>query len=82
MEDIKNKSIDDKKYEIMTKAEDLLYEDRLYILKIIIQHLPIHMIKEHADGVRINLDNFSDSLIHKIYYIINNRLSISDINRI
>ena len=40
------------------------------------------MVKEHADGVRIDLKNFSDSLIHKIHHIINTKLEISDINKI
>lgn len=71
-----------KKNEIIDMAENLLYDDRLYVLKIIIQHIPTHMIKEHADGVRIDLKNFSDSLIHKIHHIINTKLEISDINKI
>ena len=71
-----------KRSEIIDMAENLLYEDRLYVLKIIIQHIPTKMIKEHADGVRIDLKNFSDSLIHKIHHIITTKLEILDINKI
>ena len=76
------KSVDMIKNEIVDKAGELLYEDRLYLLKIITQHISNEKIQQHADGVRINLKNFSNNLIHKIHHIIINRLKVSDDNRI
>ena len=71
-----------KKNESINKVEELVYEDRLYVLQILKQHLPVSQIKEHADGCRINLDDLSDDLIHKIHHIIITKLEVLDVNKI
>ena len=63
-------SLDEKKSSIVSKALELDYEDRLYVLQILKQQLDPVKIVEHADGCRINLDNLPDSIINKIYHII------------
>jgi hypothetical protein len=71
-----------KKLNIKNKADDLAYEDRLYVLQILKQQLPISKIIEHADGCRINLDSLTEDIINKIYHIINMKLKISHTNKI
>lgn len=71
-----------KKLNIKNKANDLTYEDRLYVLQILKQQLPPSKIIEHADGCRINLDNLTDDIINKIHHIIKMKLKISCTNKI
>ena len=71
-----------KKNEIKNRANELTYDDRLYVLRILRHHLPATKIIEHADGCRINLDNLTVEIINKIHYIINTRLKISIYNKI
>lgn len=71
-----------KKLNIKNRANELAYEDRLYMLQILKQHLPVTKIIEHADGCRINLDNLTDEIINKIHHIINMKLKISHTNKI
>jgi tRNA(Ser,Leu) C12 N-acetylase TAN1 len=71
-----------KKLNIKNRANELAYEDRLYVLQILKQHLPISKIIEHADGCRINLDSLTDDIINKIYHIIKMKLKISHNNKI
>jgi hypothetical protein len=71
-----------KKLNIKNRANELAYEDRLYVLQILKQHLPMSKIIEHADGCRINLDSLTDDIINKIYHIIKMKLKISHTNKI
>lgn len=71
-----------KKLEIKNRANELVYEDRLYVLQILKQHLPPSKIIEHADGCRINLDNIALDLINKIHHIIDTKLKIPNHNKI
>ena len=71
-----------KKLNIKNRANELTYEDRLYVLQILKQHLQMSKIIEHADGCRINLDSLTDDIINKIYYIIKMKLKISHTNKI
>lgn len=71
-----------KKHNIKNRANELAYEDRLYVLQILKQHLPMSKIIEHADGCRINLDNLTDDIINKIHHIIKIKLKISHTNKI
>jgi hypothetical protein len=71
-----------KKQNIKNRATELTYEDRLYVLQILKQQLPISKIIEHGDGCRINLDNLTIDVIDKIYHIINSKLNISSTNKI
>lgn len=71
-----------KKLNIKNRANDLAYEDRLYVLQILKQHLPVSKIIEHADGCRINLDGLTEDIINKIHHIIKMKLKISHINKI
>lgn len=71
-----------KKINIKNRANELAYEDRLYVLQILKQHLPLSKIIEHADGCRINLDNLTGDIINKIHHIINTKLEISHTNKI
>lgn len=67
-----------KKEEIQRYAKELNYNDRLYVLNILKQHLPIKKLIEHADGTRVNLDTLPDILIDKIHHIIITRPSMVD----
>lgn len=71
-----------KKLMIKDKANDLVYDDRLYVLQILKQHLSPEKIIENADGCRVNLDTLPDELISKIHHIINTRLEIPQANKI
>jgi hypothetical protein len=71
-----------KKLEIKNIANELTYDDRLYVLQILKQHLHVKKIIEHADGCRINLDCLNDDIINKIHYIIKTKLTISHSNKI
>jgi hypothetical protein len=74
--------IDIKKKEIVNNSEDLCYEDRLYVLRILLQHTPKIRIIEHRDGTRINLDLLSQEIINKIHYIISSKLTVPEKNLI
>ena len=65
-----------KKNNIKNRANELIYEDRLYVLQILKQHLPATKIIENADGCRINLDILSIEIINKIHHIIDMKLKI------
>ena len=65
-----------KKIYITNNAEELVYEDRLYLLNILKQHLPEEKITENADGCRINLDSLPDEIINKLHYIMKNKLRV------
>lgn len=71
-----------KKLSIKNRVEELTYDDRIYVLQILKQHLPIEKIIEHADGCRINLDNLTIDIINKIHHIIMMKLQISNSNKI
>lgn len=71
-----------KKRDIKNRANELVYEDRLYVLEILKQQLPVSMIIENADGCRINLDNMTYEIINKIHHIIKLKLKISNDNLI
>jgi hypothetical protein len=71
-----------KKINIKNRANDLAYDDRLYVLQILKQHLSMSKIIEHADGCRINLDNLTDDIINKVHHIIKMKLEISHTNKI
>jgi tRNA(Ser,Leu) C12 N-acetylase TAN1 len=71
-----------KKLNIKNRADELAYEDRLYVLQILKQQLPVSKIIENADGCRINLDSLTDDIINKIYHIIKMKLKISHTNKI
>jgi hypothetical protein len=75
-------TITEKKNDIKNNANELIYEDRLYVLQILKQHLPSTRIIEHADGCRINLDILTYDIINKIHYIILSKLNISNSNKI
>jgi hypothetical protein len=75
-------TIAEKKNDIKNNANELIYEDRLYVLQILKQHLPSTKIIEHADGCRINLDTLTYDIINKIHYIILSKLNISNSNKI
>lgn len=66
-----------KKKDIRDKTNNLPYEDRLYILEILKQHLPLSKIVENADGCRINLDNLTLDIINKIHHILQLKLKIA-----
>jgi tRNA(Ser,Leu) C12 N-acetylase TAN1 len=55
---------------IKTKSNDLSYDDRLNMLKILQQYLPASKIIENADGCRINLDSISIEIINTLYHLI------------
>ena len=71
-----------KKNSIKNRANELTYEDRLYVLQILKQHLPPTKIIENADGCRINLDTLNIEIINKIHHIIDMRLKIPYNNKI
>ena len=71
-----------KKINIKNRANEMAYDDRLYVLQILKQHLPMSKIIEHADGCRINLDSMTDDIINKIHHIIKTKLEISQTNKI
>jgi hypothetical protein len=73
-------SIDTKKQEIKDKINDLVYEDRLYVLQILKQHVEPSKIIGHADGSRVNLDTLTPELISKIHYIIEQKIAKLDNN--
>jgi hypothetical protein len=79
-EDLKHdiKELNIKKQSIERLSDNLCYDDRMYMLKILRQHIPLDKIKEHADGCRINLDKLQPSLINKLHYIIKSRLDIEN----
>jgi ATP-dependent RNA circularization protein (DNA/RNA ligase family) len=70
----------DKKIDIKNNTNELCYDDRLYVLKILKQHLDLNKIIEHADGCRINLDSMTPDIINKIHHIINTKLQLSKEN--
>lgn len=80
MDGEKESSLAVKKREIKDSANELAYEDRLYVLQILKQSIPPSKIIEHADGCRINLDGLESELINKIHHIINAKLNISKTN--
>jgi alpha-glucosidase (family GH31 glycosyl hydrolase) len=71
-----------KKNSIKNRSDEMAYEDRLYVLQILKQQLPVSKIIQHADGCRINLDSLTDDTINKIYHIIKMKLKISHTNKI
>jgi hypothetical protein len=71
-----------KKINIKNRVNELTYDDRLYVLKILKQHLPLSKIIEHADGCRINLDSLTIEILNKIHHIIKIKLQISYDNKI
>lgn len=71
-----------KKIDIKNRANDLIHDDRLYVLQILKQHLSSSKIIEHADGCRINLDNLTADIINKIHHIIKMKLKISHNNKL
>ena len=71
-----------KKLNIKNRANELAHEDRLYVLQILMQQLPLSKIIENADGCRINLDSLTDDIIQKIHYIVNSKLKVSSTNLI
>lgn len=66
-----------KKDEIKNKVNYLLHEDRLYLLQVLKNQLPISQIAEHADGCRINLDTLSNDMVNKIHHIVITKLETS-----
>lgn len=70
------------KREIETKVDDLVYDDRMYVLKILMQHIGVSKIIKNGDGSRINMDILSESLIRKIHHIIIGKLTIQEKNLI
>lgn len=62
------------KVNIRTRIEDLQHDDRMCILHILTQYVPVKNIIENADGCRVNLDILSDMVIEKLNHIINNKL--------
>jgi tRNA(Ser,Leu) C12 N-acetylase TAN1 len=70
------------KLNIKNRADELEYEDRMYVLQILKQQLPFYKIIEHADGCRINLDGLTEDIINKIHHIIKMKLEISHTNKI
>ena len=69
-----------KKTYIITEARNLDYDDKLYVLDILRQHIPIKCIKQHADGSRINLDRLEENIINKIYHIIVTKIKAAKSN--
>jgi hypothetical protein len=60
--------------EIKDDANELNYVDRIHVLQILIQHLHLNKIIEHADGCRVNLDTLGPEIINKLHHIIKTRL--------
>jgi hypothetical protein len=81
-DDVKNIPLSVVKSEILNKSDDLVYEDRLYVLKILIQHVGKNKIIKNGDGSRVNIDDISETIIRKIHYIIINKLQIQKKNLI
>lgn len=67
-----------KRNDLRDRIGNLSYDDRLYILEILKQHLPPSKIIENADGCRVNLDTVSDDLVDKLYHIMMTRLSTTN----
>lgn len=70
------------KLDIKNRIDELSYDDRLYVLEILKQQLPLSKIIENADGCRINLDTLTIDIINKIHHIIKLKLKISHDNLI
>lgn len=70
------------KMEIESKVDDLVYDDRMYVLKILMQHIGSSKIIKNGDGSRINMDILPESLIRKIYHIIVGKLKLQQKNLI
>jgi ATP-dependent RNA circularization protein (DNA/RNA ligase family) len=68
-----------KKY-IISEAENLDLDEKLHVLNILRQHIPIRSVKQHADGCRINLDKLNADVINKIHYIILTKIKASHSN--
>lgn len=73
-------NINTKKSYIITEAGNLELDDKLYILDILRQQIPMKSIKEHADGCRVNLDRLADDIINKIHHIIISKIKASQSN--
>jgi hypothetical protein len=71
-----------KKREICERANDLCYDDRMDIMRILMQKVKHVKIKDHSDGSRINIDNIGEGVINSIYYLIINKLKITNNNLI
>ena len=69
-----------KRVDIKNNANEMTYEDRLYVLQILKQHLSLSKIIEHADGCRVNLDNLPSEIINKIHHIIDSKLKVAPTN--
>jgi len=67
-----------KKELICQHVDNLPYNDRLHILQILKQHLPLDCIIEHADGCRISIDKLDIEFINKLYHIINNKIQCNE----
>jgi hypothetical protein len=70
------------KREIENKVGDLIYDDRMHVLKILMQHMDHSKIIKNGDGSRINMDILPESLVRKIHHIIVNKLKIQEKNLI
>jgi hypothetical protein len=71
-----------RKIDIKNMSNELVYDDRLHVLNILKQHIPLTKVIEHADGCRINLDGLTDDVIKKIHHVIKMKLRISHTNKI
>ena len=65
---------------IVRNADELVYDDRMEILKLLMKNkVKIH---EHRDGCRVRLDGLSDKVIKEIFNMVKRGLEVSEINRI
>lgn len=69
-----HKSINDMKLFIRKYADDLNFENKKDILQLLKSKIDNNQIKEMSDGVRINLDILSDSVLINLYSLVNYKL--------
>lgn len=55
-------------------ADDLSIPNKKSILQVLKSKVEYSRIKEVSDGIRINLDTLSDSIITSLYYIVEYKL--------
>ena len=70
----KKKTLAQRKVEICEKAPLLVYEDRMEVLKMVMQVIP-EKISTAADGSRVMLDSpdMPESLILRLHHFISNK---------
>jgi hypothetical protein len=63
---------------LIKKINDLERKDRIAVLELFVDQLPIEKIHQHADGIRINLDILDEhciSLIEEANILLNFKLN-------